>query len=337
MKEKLLFVLIVLLTGSTAVAQDNMADTAGWLWEVSGNGLAQKSYLFGTCHGEGHNFTKEEVFSITGLEAALNGVKAVLFEGGLNPEKDRADSAAIVAEAKKATNFISNPGPEHFMPEGTSYESLFDSIKHFKMVDKVLTGLAERLNDGEYWKKSPRYWCSFLILAQLTQHGKIQSEVMSVDELLKQEVQERGIDVGYVEGGTAGASVLSMFMNSIDTLSMKGQAEYLYRTMEGMARQRQKTLFEGMTKAYLENDTCKMESFLRGEGFVPGAEDSDDSQREITSDRNVAWIPVIEQNIAQRPCMIAVGCRHLLGSESLIALLRRKGYTVEPVKNKNKL
>ena len=37
---------------------------------------------------------------------------------------------------------------------------------------------------------------------------------------------------------------------------------------------------------------------------------------------------------ALRSCMIAVGCRHLLGSESLIALLRRKGYTVEPVKNK---
>jgi len=333
MKEKLLFVLIVLLTGSAAVAQDNVADTAGWLWEVSGNGLAQKSYLFGTCHGEGHNFTKEEVFSITGLEAALNGVKAVLFEGGLNPEKNGADSAAIVAEAKKATSFISNPGPEHFMPEGTSYESLFDSIKHFKMVDRVLTGLAERLNDGEYWKKSPRYWCSFLILAQLTQQDKIQSEVVSVDKLLKQEVQERGIDVGYVEGGTAGASVFTMFTNAIDTLSMKGQAEFLYRTLEVMAnRDRQQKLFEGMTKAYLENDTCKMESLLRGEGLVPGAEDSDDSQKEITYDRNVAWIPVIEQNIAQRPCMIAVGCRHLLGSKSLIALLRRKGYTVEAVK-----
>jgi uncharacterized protein YbaP (TraB family) len=30
--------------------------------------------------------------------------------------------------------------------------------------------------------------------------------------------------------------------------------------------------------------------------------------------------------------MVAVGCRHLMGSESLIALLRREGYTVEPVK-----
>ena len=32
--------------------------------------------------------------------------------------------------------------------------------------------------------------------------------------------------------------------------------------------------------------------------------------------------------------MVAVGCRHLMGSESPIAMLRWEGYTVEPVKNK---
>lgn len=47
---------------------------------------------------------------------------------------------------------------------------------------------------------------------------------------------------------------------------------------------------------------------------------------------NVAWIPVIKKNFAEKSCMVAVGCRHLMGSESLIALLRREGYTVEPVK-----
>ena len=48
--------------------------------------------------------------------------------------------------------------------------------------------------------------------------------------------------------------------------------------------------------------------------------------------RNMAWIPVIEENIAHRSCMIAVGARHLLGDDSIIALLRREGYTVEAVK-----
>ena len=83
MKEKLLSVLMVLLTGLTAVAQDHLADTtgcdAGWVWQVSGKGLQQKSYLFGTCHGDGHEFTKEEVFGIAGLKDAFDNVEAVLF------------------------------------------------------------------------------------------------------------------------------------------------------------------------------------------------------------------------------------------------------------------
>ena len=39
------------------VLVDSTGCNPGWLWEISGNGLLQKSYLFGTCHGEGHNFT----------------------------------------------------------------------------------------------------------------------------------------------------------------------------------------------------------------------------------------------------------------------------------------
>ena len=52
----------------------------------------------------------------------------------------------------------------------------------------------------------------------------------------------------------------------------------------------------------------------------------------LVYDRNVAWIPVIRKNFAERPCMVAVGCRHLLSNDGLIAILRREGYTVEPVK-----
>ena len=40
----------------------------------------------------------------------------------------------------------------------------------------------------------------------------------------------------------------------------------------------------------------------------------------------------IKENMASQPTMIAVGCRHLLSGDGLIAILRREGYTVEPVK-----
>ena len=67
--KKFLFSALLALVTISATAQKNSDanNNPGWLWEISGNGLKQKSYLFGTCHGEGHSFTKEEVFSLTGL------------------------------------------------------------------------------------------------------------------------------------------------------------------------------------------------------------------------------------------------------------------------------
>ena len=119
MKEKLLSVLMVLLTGSAVVAQDNVADTTGcnvgWLWEVSGNGLAQKSYLFGTCHGDGHQFTENEMYSISGLKNALGKVEKVLFEGGLDTDTT-ANAELIKAEIEKMVKWLRSPGPEWMMP-----------------------------------------------------------------------------------------------------------------------------------------------------------------------------------------------------------------------------
>ena len=332
MKQTILTIILA-LAALTVTAQENSIDCPGWLWQISGNGLLQKSYLFGTCHGEGHNFTREEVFSFAGLEDALKSVKAVLFEGGMNTDISKADSVAVFEEVKKVTAFIANPRPEHSMPEGSNYESLFDSIQQFKRVDIVLTKLAERLNNGEYFKKSPRYWYSLLALTNLHQAAKLQTNVTYVDYILKQEAEERGIDIGYVEETTkAGLTMLSSLFASIDTMSMKHQADALYHLLENIAhKDKQQIFLEGVTKVYLENDTCKMDSYIREADMVPGAE-SEDDQKELLYDRNVAWIPVIKQNITERPCMVAVGCRHLLGSESLIAMLRREGYKVEAVK-----
>ena len=47
--------------------------------------------------------------------------------------------------------------------------------------------------------------------------------------------------------------------------------------------------------------------------------------------RNRNWIPKIEKNISDKSCLIAVGFGHLQYKTGIIALLRERGYTVEPV------
>ena len=185
--KRIILYLNLVFAAITASSQNHSDNCPGWLWAVSGKGLAQKSYLFGTCHGDGHNFTKEEVLGIAGMENALKEVKAVLFEGGLNTEMTQVDSTEIVAEVEKMKKWLKNPGPEYMMPEGTYYKPLFDSITHFNEVNKFLY---YEMKDPEYWKKNPRYWLGRIRLYI----GFIWKRGTPVDVVLKQETDNRGIE-----------------------------------------------------------------------------------------------------------------------------------------------
>ena len=309
----------------TATAQDKAEGCPGWLWEVSGNGLRQKSYLFGTCHGDGHRFTKDEMFSISGLENALGNVETVLFEGGM----DTTDIAkAVREEMEKFGKWLKSP--DRLMPEGTYYKPLYDTVAHFNEVNKFLY---YKMKDPEYWKKNPGYWFSMLSFYDGYQRRK---DEITLDGLLKQEVEKRGIVVGYVEKTAEASNSLFTMMTdvtSLDTIPMKRQANMLYHYIHDVLNNDSLLNTRAcFAKAYLEDDTCKFSDYLRSMGAVPGAESEDDADHEISYDRNLLWIPVIKENITQRRCMIAVGCRHLMGSSGLIALLRREGYAITPVK-----
>lgn len=49
-------------------------------------------------------------------------------------------------------------------------------------------------------------------------------------------------------------------------------------------------------------------------------------------ERNINWIPIIEKNIAVTPSFIAVGGGHLGGKNGVIRLLRKRVYTLTPIK-----
>lgn len=141
---------VAAITATSYNCSDSKTDNPGWLWEISGNGLAQKSYLFGTCHGGGHSFTHEEIFGFEGVDEALSNVKTVYFETDLTDQIRLAAKEMSIAEylgcdkdmekedlnrlAAKEMSIAEIPGwdkdteKEDLMPEGVTYESLFDSV-----------------------------------------------------------------------------------------------------------------------------------------------------------------------------------------------------------------
>ena len=298
-------------------------EKAGWLWEISGNGLKQTSYLFGTCHGEGHNFTREEVFGISGLQNAFDRSEAVIFEqdfdASLQPsEEDRKFQRWMV-------ELLSNPGPEWMMPEGSDYRQLYDDSTHFHVVDSILT---TRFQDSEYWKKTPKYWQTKIGVVLFI--GTRQRQAL--DYVLYQEAAKsnktRG---GLEETKDISGGLISTFTDTpgFDSLSVKMQADSLYKSIQDLVSGKTKRMLRSFYKAYIQNDTCAFAKFLASEPEMNKAEKSDTF---MLKGRNENWIPVIREYITQRPSLIAVGCRHLLDTYGLIALLRKEGYKVEPVR-----
>ena len=332
--KRLTFTFLLALIAFTGKAQT--ASNPGWLWTISGNGLAQKSYLFGTCHGDGISFTDEEIYSITGLSEALDEAQAVFFEADAKTDEQNGSNE----ELKQLYRRIYNPGPEYMMPEGVFYKPLFDSVSHFNEVNKFMS---YEMKDVEYWKKTPGYWCIRLSMYAFTKVRMCRS----VDLALHEEVVKRGKETGGLETtSSVMGMIMSMYTDTkyIDTLSMKEQAKIIYKLVHRMNND-SILQFPKLHEAYLENDTCKFNQFLgefeeeltkwNEEDLGNGMTDKKDYQSEhLLRERNEAWIPVIKENIAKRPCLIAVGCRHLLSGDGLIAMLRREGYRVEPVTKK---
>ena len=327
----------ILLAFVAFIAKAQTASNPGWLWKISGNGLAQNSYLLGTCHGDGISFTDEEIYSIHGLSEALDEAQTVIFESDSNVDAKTDEQNGSNEELKQLYRRIINPGPEYMMPEGVFYKPLFDSVAHFNEVNKFMS---YKMKDVEYWKKTPGYWCIRLSMYAFTKVRMCRS----VDLALHEEVVKRGKETGGLETtSSVMGMIMSMYTDTkyIDTLSMKEQAKIIYKLVHRMNND-SLYQFPKLHEVYLENDTCKFDQFIgefeeeltkwSEEIYGNGMTDKKDYQSEhLLRERNEAWIPVIKENIAKRPCLIAVGCRHLLSGDGLIAMLRREGYRVVPV------
>ena len=300
---------------------DTLSNKAGFLWEISGNGLTKKSYLFGTCHGDGYNYTKEEIFKFKGLADVFQKVDVIGFETKLSPQvKDIKDIKEIATMLYK---WMKNPDPKYLMKRGIYYKHLYDSIAQFNEVDKYLS---ENMSDIEYWKKKPSYWLSRITLSQFINH---QHDIQIVDKVLYDEAIKTKADIIALDDDQAQMSILNLFMktgNFADTLSIKEQAKTLYQVIHALNLMPDHPLQE-LTNLYLENDYYKMENYFDKSPI----QESKEEKEILVRDRNKKWVPVIEKNMTNHSCLFAFGCRHMMGEYSIIKMLRDQGYIVKPV------
>jgi uncharacterized protein YbaP (TraB family) len=101
------------------------------------------------------------------------------------------------------------------------------------------------------------------------------------------------------------------------------QVEFLRQTLEDLPRTGE--MMGGLVAAWRAGDTAAMDSLMNG-----SMADSPELYARMLTDRNAAWVPQIEQMLrGSDDVLVVVGAAHLVGDESVVSMLRERGYTVD--------
>ena len=86
-----------------------------------------------------------------------------------------------------------------------------------------------------------------------------------------------------------------------------------------------------LTNAYMKQDLAEM---LRISEERKGnlCDPTPDEEEALIYKRNKAWAEKLPAIMKTAPTFVAVGALHLAGDKGLLNLLKKQGYTVEPVK-----
>lgn len=114
-------------------------------------------------------------------------------------------------------------------------------------------------------------------------------------------------------------------MGLMDGFSPEMQVEMLRQTLDELPGTAE--MMGRMVDAWRAGDTATMDALMNGSmDRYPQMYDR------MLTDRNAAWLPQIEQLIrGGDDVLVVVGAAHLVGDRSVVAMLRRRGYSVEQI------
>lgn len=262
------------------------------LWEISGKGLSQPSYLFGTVHIA----CQGEVEMRPELQNAFDKTEQLILELDMDEPSlmTKMMQASLATDGKKVSEKL-----------GDELSAKVDSLITAKM--GMSLAMFENLN-------LPTISVQLGMLAiDCPMDLGYDMMLLSEAQALKREVKgletpEAQIDVLFAMTNEDAMQSISYLVNNFD------EAEQQLRELLEYYRNQDVQALYNFTKESFEDPKYpqgNLEDFL--------------------DKRNENWIPVIEKEIKTTPSLIAVGAAHLAGEKGVINLLRKQGYKVKAV------
>jgi len=285
----LLAVISLLLAGSALVAQQtNTAQHC--LWEAEKG--TTKIYLFGTIHFSSSNF-----FPLPAVvEQAFAHSQTIMFEGDHEEESTPIGRSNTLAAAK--------------FPPGDSLKNHVSS----ELYSNVQAYLIQAGVNGSYFDSIRPFMISF----SLMDHGTAKLGLdmsKSVDGYLWDKAKKEKKRVLPLESLD---QKLKLLTNLNDSQQEYMVTETLYQIAET------NHIIPDVASAWINGETEKVEKFL-----FESPRKHPELEKILLTDRNKKWMPSIETQIKRGETLfIAVGLGHLLGKDSLVAMLSKQGFKI---------
>ena len=291
-----LFLFIFLLFFSIGFAQSNnvsyQKNDNTLLWEVSGNGLATPSYLFGTFH----LMCKDDmVFSKNFSNALFNSNTLVM-------EIDLSDSKNTFG----AIEFLK-------MKNDNTLKKILSQNDYNKLSTFFKDSLKMSLSFFENMKPVFLQALFYPKMMSCKQTGSLEEAIMVQAKKANKQIK--------------GLETIELQSALLDNLSYQDQAKSLMELIDDF--QNQKLNFEQLLQSYKSQHALEMKKLIESDPELKN------QMPELLDNRNLNWVNQFEKLMPNTSLFVAVGAGHLFGEMGLIQLLRKKGYQLKPIENKN--
>ena len=273
------------------------------LWKISGNGLKQPSYVFGTHHLAPIGI----VDSVPGLLATVKAVDAVCGEIVL----DEMQSPAVVQAIQQAV----------VIPGDTTLQMLYTPGQYNELSAKLKRLIGADV--AQLNKIKPSYIMNQLNLLFAINTVNGFNPQQQIDSWLQAQARQMQKKVLGLE--TADFQIRILF----DSQSLARQADVLLCAVNNTDALQQQIV--DLTSAYMAQDIVRLENSINTK-HNSQLDALPEEEAVLIYDRNNNWINIMPSIMTQGSTLFAVGAAHLVGNKGLINLLKNNGYSVEAVR-----
>lgn len=273
------------------------------LWKVSGKGLEKPSYIFGTYHLSPLSIKD----SIAAMPQAMNETSQVYGE--------------VVMADMMTPAFMQSMQQQMMMPKDSTLKGLL-SPEQYELAGKVIKENM-MVDIAMLAQLKPAAITQQLVVLLYMKHTPGFNPQEQLDTYFQQQAQQQGKKVGGLE--TAQSQIDILF----NSQSLKRQANLLHCAVSDIdkAIEQSKRLIKSYQSQNLDEVLSLMEE-RDGNSCdpLPG------EMEVLLDNRNIAWVGKIPAIMTEAPTLFVVGAGHLPGTNGVLNLLKKQGYTVEPMK-----